>query len=66
MHIRFDDVVARVRRLPAAQQDEAAALLIDFLRNVDKPPAGCDGRTGVPGRYATAAQIDAVFRSLSR
>ena len=66
MQTRFDDAVARVRRLPAAQRDEAAALLLAFLRKTDMPSAGCDGRTGVPGRYTTAAQIDAVFRSLSR
>ena len=66
MQTRFDDAVARVRRLPTAQQDEAAALLLAFLRKADMPPAGCDGRTGVPGRCTTTAQIDAVFRSLSR
>lgn len=66
MNTHFEDAAARVRLLPAAQQEAAAALLIDFLRRAGKPPAGCDGRTGVPGRYATAAQIDAVFRCLSR
>ena len=66
MNAHFEDAAARVRLLPAAQQEAAAAILIDFLRKAEKPPAGCDGRTAVPGRYATAAQIDAVFKSLSR
>lgn len=66
MTTRFDDAVARVRQLPEAQQEAAATLLLDLLRELSTPPAEVVGHGNVPGRYATAAQIDAVFKSLSR
>lgn len=63
---QLDDAITRIRLLPDAQQDAAAALLLDLLRQTGTPPARNDGQTNVPGRYATGAQIDSVFKSLSR